>query len=449
MKTLRRLLFSVAGAGRPRRRDARRHQLLLRRRRRHGLRPLPRDPAHGRRLGGLQPPRREVQGLPRQLLLGRPAHAREEPLSACGCTRAASRRSRSTSGTRTSCPSSSAAARATARSAPTGRAGPHGAPYAALFINPEHNANQQLMDDCLRCHAMHFEGGIRDLVTPLDRKGPWTFVKEEYAGLPAVPCLACHSVHRKGEPLAPRSDRGLVAGPAQEIVRPSLALYDRRALEHVGLDRLPMPAMKDGDRPVKVEPRPAAGALLPVPRAPGGDAGLLRRRPHAGGCPRGAELPGLPREARPDDPRLVRGLPPAPLELRDRRGDDGHDLQVARQPARRPPRGVPRLPPEGRAEEADDAGGKPRHVRLEVDAFLDEVVGAGPDLLEHGTEVLAEDPEEEQLGAADEAEDRQGDAPRRRRPLAQPPPQRGGGGEQRRGSRRAGRRAPPPGAAPG
>ncbi len=83
--------------------------------------------------------------------------------------------------------------------------GPHGAPYAALFINPEHNANQQLMDDCLRCHAMHFEGGIRDLVTPLDRKGPWTFVNEEDAGLPAVPCLACHSVHRKGEPLAPRS----------------------------------------------------------------------------------------------------------------------------------------------------------------------------------------------------------------------------------------------------
>jgi hypothetical protein len=128
--------------------------------------------------------------------------------------------------------------------------GPHGTPYAAIFINPEHNASQQLMDDCLRCHAMHFEGGIRDLVTPLDRKGPWTFVKEEYASLPAVPCLACHSVHRRGEPFAPRSDRALVNGPAQEIARPSLALYDRRSLEHVGLDRLPLPAMKEGDRPV-------------------------------------------------------------------------------------------------------------------------------------------------------------------------------------------------------
>jgi hypothetical protein len=134
------------------------------------------------------------------------------------------------------------------------QSGPHGAPYAAIFINPEHNANQQLMDDCLRCHAQHFEGGVRDLVQPLDRRGPWTFVEDEYAGLPAVPCLACHSVHRRGEPLAPRSDRLQAEGTAQEVARPSLALYDRRALEHVGLDRLPLPAMLDEGRPVKASP---------------------------------------------------------------------------------------------------------------------------------------------------------------------------------------------------
>jgi hypothetical protein len=134
--------------------------------------------------------------------------------------------------------------------------GPHGAPYAALFINPDHNANHQLVDDCLRCHAMHFEGGIRDLVTPLDRKGPWTFVDESYAALPAVPCLTCHSLHRKGEPLPTRTGRRLVAGPVQEIVRPSLALYDRRAFDYVALDRLPMPAMRESGRPVKTSPDP-------------------------------------------------------------------------------------------------------------------------------------------------------------------------------------------------
>ncbi|HXY41959.1 MAG TPA: cytochrome c3 family protein, partial [Vicinamibacteria bacterium] len=134
------------------------------------------------------------------------------------------------------------------------QSGPHGVPYAALFINPQQNANQQLMDDCLRCHAMHFEGGIRDLVAPLDRKGPWTFLREEDAALPAVPCLTCHQVHRPGEPFGPRSRRVTQAGREQEILRPSLALYDRRALEHVGVLRLPLPVMREGERQVRMSP---------------------------------------------------------------------------------------------------------------------------------------------------------------------------------------------------
>ena len=132
--------------------------------------------------------------------------------------------------------------------------GPHGAPYAAIFLDPRHNAEQQLMDDCLRCHATHFEGGIRDLVTPLDRKGPWRFVRASDASLPAVSCLACHQVHRQGAPYGARQDRAAVEGRDQEIAAPSLAFYDRRAFEHVGLDRLPMPVMHDGDRVVKTSP---------------------------------------------------------------------------------------------------------------------------------------------------------------------------------------------------
>lgn len=134
------------------------------------------------------------------------------------------------------------------------RGGPHGRTYAAIFTDATHNANQQLMDDCLRCHGMHFEGGIRDLVTPLDRQGPWRFVRQEDARLESVPCLACHSVHREGEPLTARENRARSEGPGQEIVRPSLALYDRRALEHIGVDRLPLPRMVDGGRAVKTSP---------------------------------------------------------------------------------------------------------------------------------------------------------------------------------------------------
>jgi len=158
--------------------------------------------------------------------------------------------------------------------------GPHGVPYAALFINPEHNANQQLMDDCLRCHAMHFDGGITALVTPIDREGPWTFVDPDVAGLPAIPCLTCHVVHRRGEPLGPRTQRVTETGPEQEIVLPSLALYDRRSLEHVPVLDLPLPAMREDGRPVRTSPDPP-GPVLPVPRAPGRQRGLLRRRPNS------------------------------------------------------------------------------------------------------------------------------------------------------------------------
>jgi len=134
--------------------------------------------------------------------------------------------------------------------------GPHGTPYAALFLNPEHNASQQLMDDCLRCHAMHFEGGISALVTPIDREGPWTFVDSEVAGLPAIPCFTCHAVHRRGEPLGRRTQRRQEPGRDQEIVRPSLAFYDRRSLEHVPVVDLPLPAMREGGRLVRTSPDP-------------------------------------------------------------------------------------------------------------------------------------------------------------------------------------------------
>lgn len=134
------------------------------------------------------------------------------------------------------------------------QSGPHGTPYAGLFVNPEHNASQQLMDDCLRCHGMHFEGGIADLVTPLDRKGPWTLVNPEHAALPAMPCMACHSIHREGEPMPSRTARDLTTGPRQEIARPSLAFYDRRSLEPVALERLPLPRMWEAERAVRASP---------------------------------------------------------------------------------------------------------------------------------------------------------------------------------------------------
>src|ERR1035438_1434014 len=51
-------------------------------------------------------------------------------------------------------------------------AGPHSASYARIFLDKKHNTENMLMDDCLRCHGMYFEGGIGNLVQPVSRTGP-------------------------------------------------------------------------------------------------------------------------------------------------------------------------------------------------------------------------------------------------------------------------------------
>jgi hypothetical protein len=117
-----------------------------------------------------------------------------------------------------------------------------------------HNQQQHLMDDCLSCHAMHFEGGIRDLVTPVDAKRPWRLRDPKLAEQAAIPCLACHQMHRQGDVLQRLAAKAVNPGPIQEIFRPSLALYDRRELDYVSLGHLPLPVMRDGHRSVTISP---------------------------------------------------------------------------------------------------------------------------------------------------------------------------------------------------
>ena len=133
-------------------------------------------------------------------------------------------------------------------------AGPHGASYSRIFLDKDHNRNTLLMDDCLRCHSMHFQGSIRQLVTPLNREGPWRLVDSSLANEPAIPCLTCHQMHRHGNPLAPSTRKPDDAGPKQEIARPSLALFDRRQLDYIPLQRLTLPQIYEGSRSVKISP---------------------------------------------------------------------------------------------------------------------------------------------------------------------------------------------------
>ena len=132
------------------------------------------------------------------------------------------------------------------------RSSGHSATYSRIFLDQKHNTRNMLMDDCLRCHGMYFEGGISDLVAPVARTGPWRITRADVADTPSMPCLTCHAVHREGPVLGKHSAEERTAGRRQEIARPSLAFFDRRTQRHIPLDELPMPVMKEGVRAVKV-----------------------------------------------------------------------------------------------------------------------------------------------------------------------------------------------------
>jgi hypothetical protein len=134
------------------------------------------------------------------------------------------------------------------------RSGPHASTYQKLLTDPKHNRQRLLMDDCLRCHGMHYEGSIGDLVTPVDTKGPWKMRSPEMGQRAAIPCLACHQMHRTGEPLPKPALRVAQPAPGEELFRPSLALYDRRSEGSYSVKALALPAMLEGTRPVKISP---------------------------------------------------------------------------------------------------------------------------------------------------------------------------------------------------
>jgi hypothetical protein len=150
----------------------------------------------------------------------------------------------------------------------------HSTTYARIFTDPDHNRQRRLMDDCLRCHGMHVEGSIGDVVTPVGLKGPWKLRDAAMVNRPAIPCLACHSVHRAGETLSRPSPR--VSGK-EAIEPPSVGLFDRRTRLNIRADLLPVPAVYEGERAVRMSPDTRQSlcyqchAALPTAQAGSGD----------------------------------------------------------------------------------------------------------------------------------------------------------------------------------
>jgi hypothetical protein len=96
--------------------------------------------------------------------------------------------------------------------------GGHAMNYAEVFLNPAHNKNETIYEDCLRCHGMFFDkGAVHDIVEPLDTEGPWKLKNAGLANRPAIPCFSCHQVHQQGTP-----------GTRQNLESPASLHYNRK-----------------------------------------------------------------------------------------------------------------------------------------------------------------------------------------------------------------------------
>jgi len=162
-------------------------------------------------------------------------------------------------------------------------AGPHSASYGQIFTNAAQNTRQRLMEDCLRCHGMHFNGSVRELVQPQNAQGPWHLLRPALQDQPAIPCQACHWVHGEGAPEVRPAARISVA---DEPIHASLGFFDRREGMHFAAAALTIPALHEGARLVNVSPDPRAAVCYQchAPRQPeaGSEAAAQAWGPQAG-----------------------------------------------------------------------------------------------------------------------------------------------------------------------
>ncbi len=162
-------------------------------------------------------------------------------------------------------------------------AGPHSATYRQIFADPVHNSKRRLMEDCLRCHGMHFNGSVQSLVQPQNTIGPWQITRADFADQPTMPCQTCHQLHRKGEPQTKPEKRISVA---EDVARESLAYFDRREGMHFAVVKLALPVLKDGARTVVTSPDPRQALCYQchAPRSPeaGSDAAAQSLGPQIG-----------------------------------------------------------------------------------------------------------------------------------------------------------------------
>jgi hypothetical protein len=135
--------------------------------------------------------------------------------------------------------------------------GGHAMNYADIFLNPAHNKAEPVHEDCLRCHGMFFDKGTsKDIVEPLDTKGPWKLKNAGIAERPAIPCFTCHQVHQQGYP-GMRQDLAMPGSLHYTRMKKTYTtFYYRRDSMYFPVSSLTVQEIKYNSMPVKISQDP-------------------------------------------------------------------------------------------------------------------------------------------------------------------------------------------------
>ena len=138
------------------------------------------------------------------------------------------------------------------------KSGAHSTTYRDIFMDAEHNKMEKPYWDCFRCHGMHYDGNIHDLMSLDGDVETWKIYDNKQADRPAITCLACHQSHgEQDKRIAYESlDKEARNSLMTKTERPATALYMRAEKRHLPSDKIYQATMHDKDSLVKVSDNP-------------------------------------------------------------------------------------------------------------------------------------------------------------------------------------------------
>jgi len=120
------------------------------------------------------------------------------------------------------------------------QSGAHSTTYKDIFMDVDHNKMEKPYWDCLRCHGMHYDGNIHDLMSLDGEAESWYIRDKKQAEMPSITCLACHQMHGEQDKRISYGelDKDSRTSLMEKTERPATALYMRAEKRHLPSDKI-------------------------------------------------------------------------------------------------------------------------------------------------------------------------------------------------------------------